>query len=87
MCLAAFCNHAWIAHSCSRKRRLITANACRLSLVCAVCFVVCTPRRYPPRGGMVILDSQYTDGGRIAAERFVAEEYIIDLLGAWDSHR
>ncbi|KAF6253367.1 armadillo-type protein [Scenedesmus sp. NREL 46B-D3] len=43
--------------------------------------------RYPPRGGMVILDSQYTDGGRIAAERFVAEEYIIDALGAFDSHR
>jgi hypothetical protein len=36
---------------------------------------------------MVVLDSQYTDGGRIAAERFVAEEYIIDLLGAFDSHR
>jgi hypothetical protein len=36
---------------------------------------------------MLVLDSQYTDGGRIAAERFVAEEYIIDLLGAFDSHR
>jgi hypothetical protein len=36
---------------------------------------------------MVIMDAQYTDGGRSAAERFVAEEYIIDLLGAFDSHK
>jgi len=36
---------------------------------------------------MFILERQYTDAKRPAVERFVAEEYIIDLLGAFDSHR
>lgn len=36
---------------------------------------------------MVILDSQYTDAGRSAAERFVAEEYFLDLLDSWEAHR
>lgn len=43
--------------------------------------------RYPARGGMRVLESQYTDGNRGPLERFVAEEMIIDLLGAFDAHR
>lgn len=35
----------------------------------------------------MILDSQYTDAGRSPAERFVAEEYILDLLNSWEGHR
>lgn len=34
-----------------------------------------------------MLDSQYTDAGRSPAERFVAEEYILDLLNSWEGHR
>jgi hypothetical protein len=36
---------------------------------------------------MVILDAQYTDAGRAPAERFVAEEYILDLLNSWEGYR
>lgn len=36
---------------------------------------------------MSILDTQYTDAGRSPAERFVAEEYILDLLNSWDAYR
>ena len=43
--------------------------------------------RYAPRGGMVILDAQYTDAGRAPVERFVAEEYFLDLLDSWEGHR
>lgn len=50
-------------------------------------FVVGALCRYPPRGGMVILDAQYTDAGRAPAERFVAEEYILDLLNSWEGYR
>lgn len=45
------------------------------------------PCRYSPRGGMLILDAQYTEAGRPPAERFVAEEYILDLLNSWDGYR
>lgn len=36
---------------------------------------------------MVILDAQYTNAGRAPAERFVAEEYILDLLDSWEGYR
>jgi len=36
---------------------------------------------------MLILDAQYTEAGRPPAERFVAEEYILDLLNSWDGYR
>lgn len=35
----------------------------------------------------MILDAQYTDAGRAPAERFVAEEYILDLLNSWEGYR
>ena len=50
-------------------------------------YVSCPLSRYPPRGGMVILDAQYTNAGRAPAERFVAEEYILDLLDSWEGYR
>lgn len=43
--------------------------------------------RYPARGGIRILELQYTDGSRSPLDRFVAEEMIIDLLVAFDAHR
>jgi hypothetical protein len=52
-----------------------------------MCWPFPAPPRYPPRGGIRILDRQYTEGGRPAIERFVAEEYIIDLLNTFESHR
>ncbi|KAF5829207.1 armadillo-type protein [Dunaliella salina] len=42
---------------------------------------------YPPHGGIRLLEPQHTDGGRPAIDRFVAEDYIIDTLAAFDADR
>eukprot|EP00775_Hariotina_reticulata_P013002 gene13002-13131_t len=63
------------------------ADAQKDALVARAETAVSLQDRYPARGGMSILERQYTDAKRPAVERFVAEEYIIDLLGAFDSHR
>eukprot|EP00878_Enallax_costatus_P027800 GHUV01029957.1.p1 GENE.GHUV01029957.1~~GHUV01029957.1.p1 ORF type:complete len:695 (+),score=274.57 GHUV01029957.1:1025-3109(+) len=62
-------------------------DAAQLGLVGRAEVAIKLQGRYPARGGMRILESQYTDGSRGALERFIAEEMIIDLLAAFDAHR
>ncbi|KAI8470277.1 MAG: armadillo-type protein [Monoraphidium minutum] len=42
---------------------------------------------YPPRGGLVLLPRDKVELGRPAVERFVAEEYVLDSVAAYDGHR
>ena len=42
---------------------------------------------FPPRGGIRFLPPEATAGGRSEAERFVIEEYIIDVIHFWDGNR
>lgn len=43
--------------------------------------------KYPPRGGVALLDRRHTQGERSALERLVAEEYVIDTIKAFDGSR
>jgi len=47
----------------------------------------CALQAYPPHGGIRLLEPQHTDAGRPAIERFVAEDYIIDTMAAFDLDR
>lgn len=42
---------------------------------------------YPPRGGLALLPRDKVEEGRPEVERFVAEEYILDSVAAYDGHR
>jgi hypothetical protein len=42
---------------------------------------------YPPRGIIRLLDPAQIEAGRPAIERFIADEYILDTLVAFDVDR
>jgi hypothetical protein len=42
---------------------------------------------FPPRGGIRLFEPGLLDEGQKAVERFVAEEYVLDLVSALDGYR
>ncbi|MEW5312745.1 MAG: hypothetical protein WDW38_004354 [Sanguina aurantia] len=42
---------------------------------------------YPPRGGIRLLVKEHLEGSKIGAERFVAEEFILDTLTYFEADR
>lgn len=42
---------------------------------------------YPPRGGIRLLGKEHLEGSKIGAERFVAEEFILDTLTYFEADR
>eukprot|EP00983_Pelagomonas_calceolata_P030117 943610-Pelagomonas_calceolata.AAC.7 len=80
----------------TRKKAMGTRNTCSVpdccvwvwdSLSVPALTVGALLGAYPPHGGIRLLEPQHTDGGRPAIDRFVAEDYIIDTLAAFDADR
>lgn len=61
-------------------------NMCRVPLSCLQRAAL-QLEKYPPRRTLQLLDKQHTDGERPALERIIVEDYVLDVLMAFEGDR